>query len=848
MFDVLVQIYESYGYTAREAATSIVEHNIWGLDIDDRAAQLAYFSVMMKARQYDRRFLSRKDENDKPKVPQPHVYAIRESNDLDKHCIEYFVDSRKELKSAMDILVKELHDAKEYGSILNITQVDFDALYARFEEIRHEDVPGIYSYQAIDTLLPFVQVAQTMAQKYHNVTTNPPYMGAANMAAKLSDFTKKNYPDSKADLYAAFVERCASFTDKNGYYAMITQHSWMFLTAFERVRNKILEDSIVTLGHLGLGVFVDLNSKVVQSVTFVVRKGKVPHYRGNYDRLFEKEGVCEDNEDKEKWLLSGKHRFRTSQDEFERIPGAPVAYWISEAAFEAFSGTKTSDYSVSKCGMGTSDNNRFLRLWFEVNFSNIGFGYRSIEETTNCKYRWFPYNKGGDFRKWYGNRYYLVNFYNNAEDIREATKNATGGRVVGTDYYFKKQITWSDITFNVNFRYFEEGFIFDASANAAFVEQQDLFPMLGYLNTKVVNEWANILNPTMHFKIGNFQMLPYRRIQSERVTALVKENIEMSKVDWDSFELSWDFSKHPLIRGYNTIREAYEEWEKESTRRFDRMKSNEEELNAIYISFFNLADEFTPTINAADITISKADKTREVKSFISYAVGCMFGRYSLDAPGLAYAGGNWDSSKYSSFVPDRDGIIPICDDEYFEDDIVGRFVAFVQIVYGVETLEENLGFIADALGGKGSSREVIRSYFINDFYSDHCDMYSVTGSGKRPIYWLLDSGKKNGFKCLIYMHRYQPDTIARIRTDYVHEQQSRYRTAIADLESRIANAGTGERVKLSKQLTKLQEQAEELRVYEEKIHHLADQMIRIDLDDGVKHNYSIFQDVLAKIK
>jgi type II restriction/modification system DNA methylase subunit YeeA len=327
------------------------------------------------------------------------------------------------------------------------------------------------------------------------------------------------------------------------------------------------------------------------------------------------------------------------------------------------------------------------------------------------------------------------------------------------------------------------------------------------------------------------------------IMALTNDNVTESKEDWDSFETSWDFTYHPLIRTVPMVKEAYLQWEQECNNRFFKIKYNEEELNRIFIDIYGLQDELTPEVEDKDVTVRRADLQREIRSLLSYAVGCMFGRYSLDTPGLAYAGGEWDGSKYTTFQPDKDAIIPICDDEYFDDDIVGRFVRFVETVYGKETLEENLRFIADALGGKGTSREVIRSYFINDFYPDHLKVYQ-----KRPIYWLFDSGKKNGFKCLIYMHRYQPDTIARIRTDYVHEQQARYRTSITNLEERMSNASTSERVKLSKQLSKLQDQAEELRIYEEKIHHLADQMISIDLDDGVNYNYQLFKDVLAKIK
>ena len=343
---------------------------------------------------------------------------------------------------------------------------------------------------------------------------------------------------------------------------------------------------------------------------------------------------------------------------------------------------------------------------------------------------------------------------------------------------------------------------------------------------------------------GSILKLPYIKHDNKKVHQIVKNCIATSVTDWDSFETSWDFQKHPLIRKTNNIADAFSQWQSECNDRFNQLKSNEEELNRIFIDIYGLQDELTPEEDDKDVTVRKADLGRDIRSFISYAVGCMMGRYSLDVDGLVYAGGDWDSSKHKTFIPDKDAIIPITDDEYFKDDIVGRFVDFVRTVYGTDTLKDNLKFIADALDEKGATPcEVIRNYFLNDFYKDHCKIYQ-----KRPIYWLFDSGKKNGFKCLVYMHRYQPDTIARIRTDYVHEQQARYRTAISDLERHISGASTSDRVRQNKQLEKLKDQAEETRLYEEKIHHLADQMISIDLDDGVKHNYAIFQDVLAKIK
>ena len=370
-----------------------------------------------------------------------------------------------------------------------------------------------------------------------------------------------------------------------------------------------------------------------------------------------------------------------------------------------------------------------------------------------------------------------------------------------------------------------------------------LIYLLGILNSKSCNYISKMLSPTLGVSPEDILNIPIVVRDESIVSSVVKNTLAISRIDWDAFETSWDFQHHPFRRKVSTIAEAFEQWQVECDDRFNQLKANEEELNRIFIDIYGLQDELTPEVEDKDVTVRKAELGRDIRSFISYAIGCMFGRYSLEVDGLAYAGGEWEASKYASFAADKDNIIPICDDEYFEDDIVGLFVEFVKTVYGADTLDENLKFIADALGGKGQPKEVIRNYFLNDFYKDHCKIYQ-----KRPIYWLFDSGKKNGFKALIYMHRYQPDTIARIRTDYVHEQQARYRTAIADLEQRIANASTGERVKLNRKLTTLQAQEAEIRTYEEKIHHLADQMISIDLDDGVKKNYAIFQDVLAKIK
>ena len=848
MFDVLVQIYEAYGVDTRTAVASIVENNIYGLDIDDRAAQLAYFSVMMKACQYDKRFLRRK--------VQPHVYAIVESNHVDRYAVEYFCNGDEKLKAAMDTIIKELYDAKEYGSIINVSQQDWKALYARFDEIKNEGILSLYSSEAL-RLLKLVNVAETLAKKYCIVTTNPPYMGASGMAAKLSNYVKNKYPDSKNDLFAVFIESCEKMIRKNGYQAMITQHAWMFLSSFEKLRTKLLAVDIVNMAHLGARAFEEIGGEVVQTTSFVIRKSYVADYKGDYCRLIEPTS----QQGKEDMFLAGENRYAADQSNFSKIPGSPVAYWVSDAVLDTFKNRKIADYGTANNGFTTGDNNNFLRLWYEVSNNNICYIAESHNKAKTSNKRWFPYNKGGAFRKWYGNNDYVINWEDQGRDVKNY------GHLVprSMQYQFRKSISWSKISSSVSsFKVKNTGTMFDVAGLSLFVSNdEDYYYFLALCNSCYAQMCLNFLSPTLNYETGHISSIPvvYSQEYNVEIKRLARTNVSISCADWDSFETSWDYVTHPLIREVSTISKAYYQWKQECEIRFNQLKDNEEELNHIFIDIYGLQDELTPEVEDKDITVYRVFDTKEdvpesmkgsryirtkqdeIISFISYAVGCMFGRYSLDVERLAYAGGEWDDSKYPSFPADKDNIIPICDDEYFEDDIVGRFVKFVEVVYGKETLEDNLKFIADALGGKGQPKEVIRNYFLNGFYADHCKMYQ-----KRPIYWLFDSGKKNGFKALIYMHRYQPDSIARIRTDYVHEQQARYRTAIADFETRIVNASTSEKVKLNKQLKILNDQANEIHEYEEKIHHLADQMISIDLDDGVKKNYEIFKDVLAKIK
>lgn len=539
--------------------------------------------------------------------------------------------------------------------------------------------------------------------------------------------------------------------------------------------------------------------------------------------------------------------YETPTKNFALIAASPIAFWAGDGTFNAYNQKRIADFYTVRNGISTGDNEKYLRLWHEIN---------------NSVDYWKPCNKGGSYRKWYGNNEYVVFWKNDGKEIRTSLddKGRIKARLGGIEYSFKEGIEMSRITSGaLGFRFSFPGFVYESSTNDVYQisDEKDLLTALGYFNSVVSCHFLDLMNPTINIMPEDLRGLPCLDTKEFRdnIQKIVRSNIEISKKDWDAFETSWNFSCHPLITAIAKNRllfddisnidlaECFMAWENECNERFNQLKTNEEELNRIFIEIYGLQDELTPEIENKDVTVRKADIQRDIKGLISYAVGCMFGRYSINEPGLVYAGGEWTPNKYQSYPADKDNIIPICDDEYFTDDIAGRFVKFIETVYGTKSLDSNLRFISDALGGKGQPIDAIRNYFINDFYSDHCKMYQ-----KRPIYWQFDSGKKGGFKALIYMHRYQQDTIARMRTDYVHEQQARYRTEIEDLETRIASASTSERVKLNKQLSTLHDKATEIRQYEEKIHHLADQMIRIDLDDGVKNNYAIFQDVLAKIK
>lgn len=858
-FDVLMQIYESYGYNQGDAAKSVLENNLYGLDIDNRAYQLSYFAVMMKARQYNRRILNGETIC--------HVYAIRESNAINLEQLKYFGYEMSDLEHTsamkqMNRLLDTMKDAKEYGSILNVEQLDWNLLN-RF--VDSTDSHGQLTLDSIGLdetqkqLSQLVEIAAAMVRKYDVVVTNPPYLNSSRMSPKLSEYLAKHYSSAKADISVAmYMTAINQFTKVNGYISFITTNSWMYLKSFEKIRKYALENLefkyIIDfgtelfdgkVGHLPIVAWVNRKAKAKEKF-LAVRLTEYCYGRRN---------------EKEQQYFNNNNYFIGNQLSLEKIPGSPIAYWATDAMLSTFKSKKSlGDLAEIVSGMTTGNNDLYLREWYEVNCRNIAFGYKNISDIEINETKWIPYNKGGEQRKWYGNNEFVVNW--------SESHNFNRAKTTMTHVYLQQCITWSDISGNTFAgRFCDFGFMFDVKGSCAFADLTKLYYLIGIFNSKITPEYVKILNPTTTTQVGDLKRIPLLFGREDYLLLIeqkVKNSISIAKAEWDSFEISWDFKTHPLISAKlacsdvkiqqrcSKISSSYDTWTTKTDKQFIQLKANEEELNRTFIEIYDLQNELMPEVEDKDVAIRKADLGRDMRSFISYAVGCMFGRYSLDVDGLAYAGGEWDDSKYNNFIPDIDNILPITDEEYFEDDVVGLFCAFLKKTFGAETLEENLDFIAKALGNKGNSpREIIRNYFLKDFFKDHCKIYQ-----KRPIYWLFDSGKADGFKALVYMHRYNEDTIGNLRIDYLHRMQRVYESEISRMQETIENStNTREVTAAQKRKERLTKQLKETKDYDEKIAHLALARISIDLDDGVKVNYEKVQtgtdgkklDVLAKI-
>ena len=836
-FDVLYDIYKSAGYSEREIPKLILEKNLYGLDIDNRAAQLSYFAVMMKARSYSRRIFRKKIDL--------NVCSIQESNGFPKEAIDFFASDNEPLKEDVEYLINVFDDAKEYGSILEVKEIDFDVIERRIDEIRNSGTNDLFELQYKNVILEkmpsLLKQAKIMSRKYDVVCTNPPYMGRSGMNDKLLKYTESNYPKSKGDLFSIFIERSLKLSKANRYVSMITMHSWMYLPMFEKLRKKVFSfNRCLSLVHLGSRAFEEIKGEKVQAVAFTIQ---------NYESVLNKPLFIK-LIDYKNYMLKQEEFFNVSNyfdcisqlfitQSSRSIPMYEITKTVSEILNKSNRLENIAD--VKRC-LATGKDEWFLRNWFEVQRQKTKFP----KDVFNNQ-KWFPVANGGSYKKWYGNNFLVLNWENNGEYIKKLhNENVINATLRNLNYLFVNAVTYTYTSMGsgkFNVRYLGEGF---ASLGVGpIVTINENIGLLGYLNSNVYSYLYNILfGKTSTFetgKVGNVPIPPCNF--SGEIENITNECIIIGKENWDSFEISWNFLCHPFIKfKQKTIKDTYLKWHEYSYRQFYKLKNNEEKLNSIFIELFNLNNELKPDVDEKDISILVADNSTDIKSFISYAIGCMFGRYSLDEEGLIYAGGEFNPDRYKTFKADIDNVIPITDDEYFEDDIVSRFVEFVRVTFSEETLEENLDYIADTLGKKGNetSRQTIRRYFLKGFYKDHLKTYK-----KRPIYWLFDSGKNDGFKALIYMHRYDVGTVARVRTDYLHLLQRKYEAEVnrLDMIMENSNASTREKNEARKKKEKIQKQILECVQYDQVIAHVANQKISIDLDDGVKVNYAKFQGV-----
>ena len=839
-FEVLMQIYEKCGYGKNEAAELILTNNLYGLDISKRAYQLAYFSIMMIARKYCRRIFKKKISL--------NICCLNNMERLDDHVIQFIANGNNEYSDILSEISETFKNLGEIGSLITPFTRDYTGVLERIEEIERVYCDDLisFSYQkyAVEVVKDYLKIAGILINKYDVVITNPPYIGNKFLPKELKVFIENNYKKYKSDVFSAFIVRIIEMCKKDGAIGMLTPYVWMFISTYEEIRKKILSETTITsLVQLEYNAF---EAACVPVCTFTLKKQIGDKAYGEYVRLSEFKGA--DNQSI-KVLEAVKdcncgYRFKFNQAQFNTMPGMPIAYWVKNAIIDCFKvGKRVDSFAEPKQGLATADNNRFLRLWFEVDRNKICLKARNCDEAKKSLLKWFPYNKGGGFKKWYGNNEYIINWENDGMELR----NFKGSVIRSPQYYFKEGISWCKITSsNFSMRYVPHGFLFDVAGCTLFTDQEQLFYLLGYMNSKVNSHILSLISPTLNFEVGHIGSLPilFSKKYKDEIEILVKQNIELCKKDWDSYEKSWDFERNPLIGEKGLLSEIYAEYCEEKNFEFLKVKENEKRINEIFGEIYNVNAVISADVEDDEITISKPNYINDMKALISYAVGCMLGRYSIDKSGLVFAGENWNNLDSETFPVDADNIIPICDEEYFDDDIVGMFERFIATTFGEENVKENMLFISHALSKEDDYKKIFRQYFLNDFYTDHCNLYTSRGAGKRPIYWLFDSGKQNGFKALIYMHRYDADTVGRVRTDYLHRAQKYVETAMQSAQYTIDNASSvSEKSKATKAVTKYTKQLAEMKIYDEAIAHIANKRIEIDLDDGVKVNYEKFQGV-----
>jgi type II restriction/modification system DNA methylase subunit YeeA len=846
-YDIFKEIYLERGYPTQDIPRLILEKNLYGLDIDDRAAQLAGFALLMRARKDDKNIL------DEP--PRLNVVAIQSSEGL------VTTDVVKQLctfdpsadKSALVEIISLFKLGKTAGSLIRVPE----SIARKLSGIRGVVEKALQSsdmfvQKAAESLKPLIEQAILLGNKYDCVVANPPYMGRAYHNPLLKEYLKENYKDFDNDKFSAFIIRDIELVKENGHLGHMSPFVWMFISSHESLRTRLIDFATITsLIQLEYSGFA---GATVPVCTFTLKKGRVADYKGSYIRLSEFRGA--DNQGP-KTLEAIRNpdcgwMYRVSADNFHKIPGSPIAYWASEKFLEIFEkATPLGKIAEPRVGLQTADNDRFLRLWHELNLDRIMFNCPDAQTAKESKRKWFPYNKGGQFRKWYGNNEYLVNWENDGQELKDFRPTSV---IRNERYYFKPGITWSGLSSSFfGVRVQETGFLFDVVGSVLFPQEESPH-LIGYLCSKLPFESLKMINPTYHFQVGDVSRLPILldkfNCLTNSVERLVVDCICIARSDWNSFETSWDFSNFPWITDpliSSTTEQSWKNWESHLNNQIQRMKELETENNRLWIDAYGLQDELDPDVPEDQITLARPDAEKDVKRLISYSIGCMMGRYSLDSPGLIYAhSGNigFDPSKYQTFPADDDGILPITDIHWFPDDATVRFIEFISIVWSPESLEENLRFIANSLTGRQSTdpRQAIRKYFSSSFFKDHLQTYK-----NRPIYWLFSSGRQRAFECLVYLHRYNEATLSRMRSEYVVPLQGKINGRIQLLEKDLTESSKGSATKIRKELENLKKKRDELASFDEKLRHYADKKIALDLDDGVKLNYGKFGDLLAEV-
>jgi type II restriction/modification system DNA methylase subunit YeeA len=843
-YDCLKAIYLERGYRSRDIPRLILEKNLYGIDIDTRAAQLASFALLMKAREDDRRLFSN--------PPKLNIIALQDSQPERLQAFSQDLASTGIAQTDLKELLDLFEYASTFGSLIQIPQAFAKKLYNLETKLNTAVESGdIFAQQSAQELLPLVQQAKLLAKQYDAVIANPPYMGGKGMNTALKDFAKKKFPDSKSDMFAMFIERCQALSKISGETAFVTPYVWMFISSYEELRKKLVsQNTIKSLIQLEYNAF---EPACIPVCAYTISKAHVKDYVGSYIKLSDFKG----HENQAPKTLEAIQNpscgwfFNAKPDDFNKIPGSPIAYWVSEKVREIFvSNESVGDVTNAVVGLQTGDNNRFLHFWHEVSIQKVGFDMESRIQAKASSKKWFPYNKGGEFRKWYGNQEYVVNWESDGLDIRENVdeKGKQRSRPQNTDYYFKPAVSCGALTSSINaFRYIPKGFIPDVNTRSIFFDEKLNISILNYLQSNTIAYLIQMLNPTLAFNAEQYHSLPYIKVN---VSELAESCVFLAKNDWDSYETSWDFTQNPIIRTQQpNLEQAFNSWQQKNADAVAEMKRLEEENNKLFIDAYGLQDELTPDVPDEQITLTRADREKDSQRLVSYALGCMMGRYSLDEPGLIYAhAGNqdFDASRYQKFPADADGIIPLTEMHWFEDDATHRIQEFLTAVWGKDTLDANMLWLAESLDKKANetAEDTIRRYLASKFYKDHMQTYK-----KRPIYWLFSSGKQGAFQALVYLHRYNESTLARMRTEYVMPLISKMAAYANSLETAKESSDSAAEIKrIEKKLQELHKQQAELSSFEEKLRHYADQRIALDLDDGMKVNYGKFGDLLAEVK